>query len=102
MGPPAYVMACGPYADHFQLPLRQFERWAMMILGFGGVGFMAYGRRLLAVWSPMATRSLTVELNLAFTTQVRACGIGVKGTREIAIAACKAAIDEWLGPKSSN
>jgi hypothetical protein len=35
-------MACGPYADHFQLPLRQFDRWAMMILGFGGVGFMAY------------------------------------------------------------
>ena len=68
-------MACGPYADHFQLPLRQFERWAMMILGFGGVGFMAYGRRLLAVWSPMATRSLTVELNLAFTMRVTVFGI---------------------------
>ena len=26
----------------------------------------------------------------------------VKGNRETAIAACKAAIDEWLGPKSSN
>jgi hypothetical protein len=26
----------------------------------------------------------------------------VKGTREEAIAACKAAIDDWLGPKASN
>jgi hypothetical protein len=26
----------------------------------------------------------------------------VKGNRETAIAACKAAIDEWLGPKPSN
>ena len=26
----------------------------------------------------------------------------VKGTRETAIAACKAAIDVWLGPKKSN
>jgi hypothetical protein len=26
----------------------------------------------------------------------------VKGNREAAIAACKAAIDAWLGPESSN
>jgi hypothetical protein len=26
----------------------------------------------------------------------------VQGTRETAIAACKAAIDEWLGPENSN
>jgi hypothetical protein len=26
----------------------------------------------------------------------------VKGNREAAIIACKAAIDEWLGPKNSN
>jgi hypothetical protein len=26
----------------------------------------------------------------------------VKGTREMAIAACQAAIDEWLGPETSN
>jgi hypothetical protein len=26
----------------------------------------------------------------------------VRGTRETAIAACEAAIDEWLGPKNSN
>ena len=26
----------------------------------------------------------------------------VTGNRETAIAACKAAIDEWLGPKKSN
>jgi hypothetical protein len=26
----------------------------------------------------------------------------VNGTRETAIAACKAAIDEWLGPETSN
>jgi hypothetical protein len=26
----------------------------------------------------------------------------IKGTREEAIAACKAAIDQWLGPKTSN
>jgi hypothetical protein len=26
----------------------------------------------------------------------------IKGTREEAIAACKAAIDQWLGPKNSN
>jgi hypothetical protein len=26
----------------------------------------------------------------------------LKGTRETAIVACKAAIDEWLGPETSN
>jgi len=26
----------------------------------------------------------------------------VKGTQEAAVAACKAAIDEWLGPENSN
>jgi hypothetical protein len=26
----------------------------------------------------------------------------LKGTRETAIAACKAAIDDWLGPQTSN
>lgn len=26
----------------------------------------------------------------------------IKGTREEAIAACKAAIDQWLGPENSN
>jgi hypothetical protein len=26
----------------------------------------------------------------------------VKGTQEATVAACKAAIDEWLGPKKSN
>jgi uncharacterized cupin superfamily protein len=26
----------------------------------------------------------------------------ITGTRETAIATCKAAIDEWLGPKNSN
>ena len=26
----------------------------------------------------------------------------VKGTGEMAITACKAAIDQWLGPKNSN
>jgi hypothetical protein len=31
-----------------------------------------------------------------------ATGGRVKGTRETAVAACKAAIDQWLGPKNSN
>jgi hypothetical protein len=26
----------------------------------------------------------------------------IKGTREEAVSACKAAIDKWLGPKKSN
>ncbi len=31
-----------------------------------------------------------------------ATGGRVSGTRENAIAACKVAIDDWLGPKTSN